>query len=192
MCFQYTPWFWVKVKFYMGNFYFRDAWHVICETGHMTCDMWHLTHGGEWTLSQNSSSLALTVWEEKDHSMNEWIIQWQKCLSLATTGLFKRSDRENLCTAKLWLERGGGGKSIRIGQKRPEDLENSVSPKSNSSPKLTVGFFLLSQSKYKRKCNWTWAIPCHCSEKKGQRQKVDFLWWNVKDNKANWWFRPFF
>ena len=36
------------------------------------------------------------------------------------------------------------------------------------------------------------AIPCQRSEGKGQRQKVDFFLWNVKDNRANWWFWPFF
>ena len=30
----------------------------------------------------------------------------------------------------------------------------------------------------------TWAIPCQRSEKKGQRQKVDFKKINVQDNKA--------
>ena len=38
----------------------------------------------------------------------------------------------------------------------------------------------------------TRAIPCQRSEKKGHCRKVDFCWWNVKDNKANWWFWPFF
>ena len=36
------------------------------------------------------------------------------------------------------------------------------------------------------------AIPFQRSKKEGQRWKVDFVWWNVKDNKANLWFWPFF
>ena len=36
------------------------------------------------------------------------------------------------------------------------------------------------------------AIPCQRSEKKGQRRKMDFFLWNLKDNKANLWFWPFF
>ena len=35
-------------------------------------------------------------------------------------------------------------------------------------------------------------MPCQRSEKKGQRQKVDFFLWNVKDTRANWWFWLFF
>ena len=36
------------------------------------------------------------------------------------------------------------------------------------------------------------AIPCQRSEEKGQRREVDFFLWNVKDNRAKWWFWPFF
>ena len=49
-------------------------WHIACDKWHVTCDMW-------WTLSQNVSSLALTVcdfWyyedlEEKDDSVTKWM-----------------------------------------------------------------------------------------------------------------------
>ena len=52
-----------------------DTWHVTHDTWHVTRDKWHVTHLGGWTLSQNFSSLALTVcdlWyyeelEEKAH-----------------------------------------------------------------------------------------------------------------------------
>ena len=37
-----------------------------------------------------------------------------------------------------------------------------------------------------------WAIPCQRSEKKGQSRKVDYFWWNVKDNTSIWWFGRFF
>ena len=48
---------------------------------HLTCDTWHVTHGGGWTLYQNFGSTVLIVWdrqcleesEQKDHSMNEWM-----------------------------------------------------------------------------------------------------------------------
>ena len=51
----------------------------------------------------------------------------------------------------------------------------------------------VSVSKYLFFCiSWIRAIPCQRSEKKGQRQKVDFFWWNMQDNKAIWWFWPFF
>ena len=48
---------------------------------HVTRDMWHMTHLGGWTFSQNFSSLALTVCdlgyyedlEEKDELLNELI-----------------------------------------------------------------------------------------------------------------------
>ena len=48
---------------------------------HVTCDMWHVTHGGGWTLPQNFSSLALTAWylwcledwEEKDDRLTDSI-----------------------------------------------------------------------------------------------------------------------
>ena len=51
------------------------------DTQHMTCDTWHVTHGGGWTFSQNFCSSALTVWdrqgledsEQKDDLMNEWM-----------------------------------------------------------------------------------------------------------------------
>ena len=37
------------------------------------------------------------------------------------------------------------------------------------------------------------AIPCQRSEKKKVNvEKWIFFLWNVKDNKANWWFWPFF
>ena len=56
-----------------------DMWHVTRDMWHVTCDTWHVTRLGEWTFSQNFSSLALTVYdlwyyedlEEKDDSMNE-------------------------------------------------------------------------------------------------------------------------
>ena len=58
--------------------------HLTCDTWNVTCDMWHDSHGGGWTFSQNFSSPALTVWdrqcledfEQKDDSMNEWINEW--------------------------------------------------------------------------------------------------------------------
>ena len=54
-----------------------DIWHVTHDMWHMTCDTWNVTYRGWWTLSQNFSSLALTVWElwffedieEKDESV---------------------------------------------------------------------------------------------------------------------------
>ena len=64
----------------------RDTWHVTHDmtrdvTRDVTRDTWHVTCLGGWTLSQNFSSLALTVcdlWyyeylEEKDESLNEWM-----------------------------------------------------------------------------------------------------------------------
>ena len=56
----------VQRKKYNYNNY---MWHMICDTWHfcscdrwhVTCDMLHVTCSGGWTLSQNFSSLALTV-----------------------------------------------------------------------------------------------------------------------------------
>ena len=60
------------------------------------CDMWHVTHGGGWTISQNVSSPALQVWnkrcledsELKHHSMNEWMNEsesdWDDCKTAYT------------------------------------------------------------------------------------------------------------
>ena len=58
-----------------------DTWHVThdTDTWHVTRYMWHVTHGGGWTFSQNFSSPALTVWDRqcledselKDDSLNE-------------------------------------------------------------------------------------------------------------------------
>ena len=59
-----------------------DTWHVVTrDTWHVTRDTWHVTCLGGWTLSQNFSSLALTIcdlWyhedlEEKDDSINQSI-----------------------------------------------------------------------------------------------------------------------
>ena len=45
-----------------------DMWHMTCDMWHMTYDTWHETHEtwhvtgcGEWTFSQNFSSLAITI-----------------------------------------------------------------------------------------------------------------------------------
>ena len=45
----------------------HDTWHVTPDMWHLTCDTWHGTNGGEWTFSQNFSSLA---------SLAQWINQW--------------------------------------------------------------------------------------------------------------------
>ena len=50
----------------------------------MTGDMWHMTHGVGWTVSQNFRSLGLTVWrlwcfedlEEKDDQLNQSMSEW--------------------------------------------------------------------------------------------------------------------
>ena len=68
-----------------------DTWHV-------TCDTRHVTHGGEWTFSQNFIFLALTVWdlwccedlEEKIDSLNRLLSNkgvWRT--APATPGLLK-------------------------------------------------------------------------------------------------------
>ena len=55
-------------------------WHLTCDTGLVTCDMWHLTHGGGWTFSNIFSFSALTVWErecrEDSEQKNHWISPW--------------------------------------------------------------------------------------------------------------------
>ena len=64
------------------------VWHMTPHPWHLTPDMWHMTYFGGWTFSPNFSSLALPVcdlWyyeylEEKAHSPNELINQWQGCL----------------------------------------------------------------------------------------------------------------
>ena len=51
---------------------------MTCDKWHVTPDMWHVTHGGGWTFSDNNSYLALTVWDlwyledwdEKGHGLN--------------------------------------------------------------------------------------------------------------------------
>ena len=48
------------VIFFMLKDFFLIATHY---TWHVTCNTWHVTYGGQWTFSQNFSSLALTVWE---------------------------------------------------------------------------------------------------------------------------------
>ena len=53
----------------------KNRWHMTCDMLHVTCDTWHVTCCEGWKISQNFSSLALTVcdlWyfkdlEEKDH-----------------------------------------------------------------------------------------------------------------------------
>ena len=77
----------------------HDTWHVTHDTWHVTHDTWHVTHRGWWTLSQNFSSLDLTVWElwflkiwrkRMTEWMNEWIndkaVFWT---APATPGLLK-------------------------------------------------------------------------------------------------------
>ena len=45
----------------------HDLWHVTHETWRVRCEMWHMTcdTGWGWILSQNVSSLALTVWQRQ-------------------------------------------------------------------------------------------------------------------------------
>ena len=82
--------------------FFFYIWHV-------TCDIWHMTLRGRWTLCQNFRSLALMVWklrwfEEYFHKvslnqlMNEWISEKGVCKTApATPGLLKTSrDRKRL------------------------------------------------------------------------------------------------
>ena len=55
--------------------------HFPPDTWHLTCETWHVTHGGGWTFSKNVSSPALTVWDRqcledfkrKDHRLNQWM-----------------------------------------------------------------------------------------------------------------------
>ena len=55
----------------------RDMWHVTHDTWYVTCYTWHMTGGGRWTLSQNFSPLALTVWEwrciEDISTKDDWL-----------------------------------------------------------------------------------------------------------------------
>ena len=55
----------------------RDMWHLTPDTWHMTYDTWHMTGGGRWTLFQNVSSLARTVWEwrcsEDISTKDQWV-----------------------------------------------------------------------------------------------------------------------
>ena len=54
-----------------------DTWHLTPDMWYVTGDRWQVTHGVRWTLSQNFSFLALTVWdlwgfedlEEKDSEL---------------------------------------------------------------------------------------------------------------------------
>ena len=66
----------------------RDIWH-------MTCDTWHVTHGGGWTISKNFRSPALKVWnkqcledyEQKDDQLSQWINQWINHKGVCRTAL---------------------------------------------------------------------------------------------------------
>ena len=67
-----------------------DMWHMRCDTWYRTCDtwhvhvtydMWHRTHGGGWTFSQNFSSLALTIWAGK------WFEDLEENVDLSVWGL---------------------------------------------------------------------------------------------------------
>ena len=62
---------------------------------HVTCDMWHVTHRGRWTFSQNFRSLAHTVREwrcledlEEKGSLSKWVNDKGVCRTApATPGL---------------------------------------------------------------------------------------------------------
>ena len=46
----------------------RDTWHV-------TCDMWHVTHEGRWTVL-SSYDLGVKVFDQKDdlhHTLSIWL-----------------------------------------------------------------------------------------------------------------------
>ena len=73
-----------------------DPWQLTPDMWQVTLNTWHMTHGGGWTISQNFSSLALTVWdlwcledwEENDHRLNESISNKAVCRTApATLGL---------------------------------------------------------------------------------------------------------
>ena len=71
-------------------------------------EMWHETYGGSWTFSQNSRSLAHTVWEwrcledlkQKDHWLNEWMNLQN---SLGYTGSVNNGNKR-LLQGKLFIE----------------------------------------------------------------------------------------
>ena len=77
-----------------------EMWHLTCDTWHLTPDMCHnhMTHRGWWTLCQNSSSIALTVWvwrcfedsELRDDRISQLINNEDVCRTApATPGLLK-------------------------------------------------------------------------------------------------------
>ena len=48
----------------LGNFLFKcDTWNGTCDMWHMTRDAWHVAHRECWTLSKNTRSLSLMVWD---------------------------------------------------------------------------------------------------------------------------------
>ena len=78
------------VIFFMLKDFFLIATHY---TWHVTCNTWHVTYGGQWTFSQNFSSLDLTVWdlwcceylEEKDRLLVRSISDEAVCRTAPAT-----------------------------------------------------------------------------------------------------------
>ena len=70
----------IRIFFFIYLHLTLDMWHMTGNIWHVTCDSWHVT-GDMWAVSQNSSSLALTVWElwcledleKQEHSVTQFM-----------------------------------------------------------------------------------------------------------------------
>ena len=89
-----------------------EMWHLTCDTWHQIFYTWHVTDGGRWTFSQNSRSLALTVWDwgfcedifTKHESVSWLIIEKAVCRTAqATPGLLKQYKKKKTTTIIIHL-----------------------------------------------------------------------------------------
>ena len=129
-------------KIYIYIHLTRDMWHLTHDIWHVTFDMWHLTHGGRWTISQNSSPPALMVLKRQciedistnDDQLNEWINDGGVCRTAPAPPCLLNmvQFRENKRTKRLALFAGGlaysvGGLAYSVGQ-RIKSLRQRIKP----------------------------------------------------------------
>ena len=111
------PTFFCKIYIFFFMFKKNDIWQVTGDKWQVTRDMWQVTRDTwrmtphvEWTLSQNFSSIALTVWdlwcfeylEEKAHRVNESMNDEAVCRKApATPGLLMTE----VIVEQPWLHR---------------------------------------------------------------------------------------
>ena len=98
----------------------HDMWNV-------THDIWHMTVGGMWTLIQNFSSLAITVWE------------WMCFEDIFTKDYWGKPSRRRICISFGW-GRGGYNPNQKVSTHFfCLNLEGGVDPNPNTFEAL---FFL--------------------------------------------------